>query len=131
MPVAITSPGIYSQDGSGHGRGYILHQDGTLKSPSNPPRPSDKVTIFATGMDPMAFTECCAATDTPVDVFIDNFYCQGVAAVAGWSVDFQEVFTESAYTFPIRLCSGGNWPTPCHRLTNPVPGRTGTCGGIE
>ncbi|HVV47624.1 MAG TPA: hypothetical protein VHC72_20575 [Bryobacteraceae bacterium] len=65
MPVAITSPGIYSQDGSGHGRGYILHQDGTLNSPSNPARPSDKVTIFATGVGPMTFTECCAATDTP------------------------------------------------------------------
>jgi uncharacterized protein (TIGR03437 family) len=83
MPVATTSPGIYSQDGSGHGQGYIRNQDGTLNSPSNPARRGEKVTIFATGMGPMTFTDCCAVTETPVDVFFDNFYCYGVAAVAG------------------------------------------------
>jgi uncharacterized protein (TIGR03437 family) len=83
MPSAAVSPGIYSQDGSGRGQGYILNRDGTLNSPSNPARPGEMVTIFATGVGPMTFTDCCAVTDSPVDVFIDSVYCNGVAAVAG------------------------------------------------
>jgi uncharacterized protein (TIGR03437 family) len=83
MPVAARSPGIFSQDGSGVGQGYILNQNGALNSRANPARPGDKVTIFATGVGSMTFTECCAVTDSPVNVFIDNIYCNGVAAVTG------------------------------------------------
>jgi len=31
----------------------------------------------------MTFTDCCAVTDAPVNVFVDNIYCNGVAAAAG------------------------------------------------
>jgi uncharacterized protein (TIGR03437 family) len=83
MPVAVTSPGIFSQDGTGYGEGYILNKDGSLNSPSHPARPGDKITIFATGVGPMTFTDCCAVTDFPVNVFIDHVYCNGIAAIAG------------------------------------------------
>lgn len=83
MPVAVTSPGIFSQSGTGYGQGYILNKDGTLNSPSNPAAAGDTITIFATGVGPMTFTQCCAATDYPVNVYIDNIYCNGVAAIAG------------------------------------------------
>lgn len=83
MPVALTSPGVFSQNGSGLGQGYIVNKDGTLNSPSNPARPGDKITIFATGVGPMTFTQCCAVTDFPVNVFIDRIYCDGVAAING------------------------------------------------
>jgi uncharacterized protein (TIGR03437 family) len=83
MPVTVTSPGIFSQSGTGYGQGYILNQDGTLNSPSNPAAPGEKITIFATGVGPMTFTQCCAVTEYPVNVFIDGVYCDGVSAIVG------------------------------------------------
>lgn len=83
MPVAMTSPGIFSQNGSGYGQGYILNKDGTLNSPSNPAAPGDPITIFATGVGPLTFTQCCAVTESPVNVFIDGVYCDGVLATLG------------------------------------------------
>jgi uncharacterized protein (TIGR03437 family) len=81
MPVAITAPGIFSQNGTGYGQGYILNKDGKLNSPSNPAAPGDRITIFATGVGPMTFTPCCAVTGYPVNIFIDGIYCNGVAAI--------------------------------------------------
>jgi uncharacterized protein (TIGR03437 family) len=83
VPVATASPGLFSADGSGLGPGYILNQDGTLNNPSNPAKPGDKVTIFATGVGPVSFTNGYAVTGSPVNVYIDGFYCDGVAAVMG------------------------------------------------
>jgi uncharacterized protein (TIGR03437 family) len=83
MPVAATAPGIFSQSGTGYGQGYILNQDGTLNSPSNPAAPGDQITIFATGVGPLSFTQCCAVAEYPVNVYIDGVYCDGVAAILG------------------------------------------------
>ena len=83
MPVAATAPGIFSQGGTGYGQGYILNKDGTLNSPSKPAAPGDKITIFATGVGPLSFTQCCAVAAYPVNVFIDGVYCDGVAAIVG------------------------------------------------
>jgi uncharacterized protein (TIGR03437 family) len=83
IPVSATSPGIFSQGGSGSGQGYILNKDGTLNTPSNPAAPGDPITIFATGVGPVAFTQGYAVTQFPVNVLIDGFYSNGVAAVMG------------------------------------------------
>jgi uncharacterized protein (TIGR03437 family) len=83
MPVAVTAPGIFAQSGAGYGQGYILNHDGTLNAPSNPAAPGDRITIFATGVGPMTFTQCCAVTEYPVNVYIDGVYCDGVAAIVG------------------------------------------------
>ncbi len=83
MPVATASPAIFSTGGSGYGQGYILNQDGTLNTPSNPASPGDKITIFATGVGPVSFTNGYAVTQFPPSVFIDGFYADGVAAVMG------------------------------------------------
>ena len=83
VPVATASPGLFSADGSGLGPGYILNQDGTLNTPSNPAKPGDKITIFATGVGPVSFTSGYAVTGSPVNVYIDGFYADGVAAVMG------------------------------------------------
>lgn len=83
MPVGVTSPGIFSQSGTGYGQGYILNQNGTLNSPSNPAAPGDRITVFATGVGPLTFTQCCAVAEYPVNVFIDGIYCDGVAAILG------------------------------------------------
>jgi uncharacterized protein (TIGR03437 family) len=83
VPVAVTSPGIFSVDGSGVGQGYILNPDGTLNSPSNPVAPGDRFTVYVTGVGPVSFTGGYAVTATPVAVYVDGFYCDGVAAVMG------------------------------------------------
>ena len=81
VPMAAESPGIFTVNGSGAGQGYILNQDGTLNSPSNPAQVGSPITIFATGVGPMTFTNGYAVTDSPVNVYIDGFFCDGVAAI--------------------------------------------------
>jgi uncharacterized protein (TIGR03437 family) len=83
VPIASTSPGIYSQDGTGYGQGYIVNQDGSLNAPSHPASPGDRITLYATGIGPVNFIGPYAQTTTPVTVLIDGFYCNGVAAVIG------------------------------------------------
>jgi uncharacterized protein (TIGR03437 family) len=83
IQVAATSPGIFSQDGSGFGQGYILNKDGTLNTPANPAAPGDPITIYATGVGPVSFTQGYAMTQFPVNVFVEGFYAYGVAAVMG------------------------------------------------
>jgi len=83
IPVGVTSPGIFAQGGAGYGQGYILNKDGTLNTPTNPAAPGDPITIFATGVGPVTFTQGYAVTQFPVNVLIDGFYSNGVAAVMG------------------------------------------------
>jgi uncharacterized protein (TIGR03437 family) len=83
VPGAIASPGIYSRNGSGVGQAYILNKDGTLNSSSNPATEGDEITIYLTGIGPMAFDHGYAVTDTPVIVAVDGFYANGIAAVLG------------------------------------------------
>jgi uncharacterized protein (TIGR03437 family) len=83
VPVASTAPGVYSVDGSGLGQGYILNQDGTLNSPTNPANEGAPITIFATGVGPLTFDGGFAVTASPVDVYIDGFYADGIAARFG------------------------------------------------
>lgn len=83
VPVDAASPGLFSADGSGLGQGYILNQDGTLNTPSNPARQGTRITIYATGAGPLSIANGYAVTASPVSVFIDGVYCDGVAATVG------------------------------------------------
>ena len=83
IQVSVASPGIFSVDGSGYGQGYILNKDGTTNTPANPAAPGDPITIFATGVGPVSFTNGYAVTEFPANVFIDGFFANGVAAVMG------------------------------------------------
>ena len=80
LPAA---PGIFSANGTGVGQGYILNQDGTLNSPSNPAKEGAPITIFATGVGTMTFDQGYAVTDTTVNVWVDGFSAAGIAAVLG------------------------------------------------
>jgi uncharacterized protein (TIGR03437 family) len=62
LPVAATSPAVFSIAGSGRGPGAILNSDGTVNSASNPASPGDWVSIFATGAG--------ATTPASVDGFV-------------------------------------------------------------
>jgi uncharacterized protein (TIGR03437 family) len=83
VPVAVTSPGLFSIDRTGGGQGYILNQDGTLNGPDHPAKPGERITIFATGVGPVSFDQTYAVTASPVSVFVDIFYARGVAAILG------------------------------------------------
>lgn len=54
IPVAQTSPGVFSLDASGMGQGAILNQDGTVNSTANPAAPGSIVVIFGTGQGKMS-----------------------------------------------------------------------------
>ncbi|HEY6392841.1 MAG TPA: hypothetical protein VIX89_16290 [Bryobacteraceae bacterium] len=49
IPVAPSSPGLFTQSGSGQGSGAILNQDNSLNTPSNPAARGSIVQLFATG----------------------------------------------------------------------------------
>jgi len=80
MPGAKSSPAVYSTDGSGVGQGYILNSNGTLNSPANPAATGSAITIFANGAGPYTVSDGYAITDLSPSVFIDGFYCNGIAA---------------------------------------------------
>ena len=82
-PFLPTGPGIFSADGSGQGRAYILNADGTLNSPTNPTKAGAEITIYATGVGHMTFTQGYAVTDSPVIVAVAGFGAPGIAAVYG------------------------------------------------
>jgi uncharacterized protein (TIGR03437 family) len=50
VPVAATSPGIYTLDQSGSGGGAILHADYSLVSPAKPAIGGETVLIYLTGL---------------------------------------------------------------------------------
>jgi uncharacterized protein (TIGR03437 family) len=81
--VAGAAPGVFSADGSGLGQGYILNQDGTLNSPANPANEGAPITICATGVGPATIDGGFAVTASPVSVYIDGFYANGIAATLG------------------------------------------------
>jgi uncharacterized protein (TIGR03437 family) len=81
VPVSVTS-GIFSQNGSGYGQGYILNKDGTLNTPSNPAAPGDPITIFATGVGPVSLVQCYAVTGFPGSVYQIIVYVPNPAALA-------------------------------------------------
>jgi uncharacterized protein (TIGR03437 family) len=83
MPAAPTSPAIYSMDGSGAGQGYILNSDGTLNSASNPAAAGSAITIFIAGAGQYTLSDGYAVTSQPSALFIDGFYCNGIAATIG------------------------------------------------
>ena len=77
VPVVSAAPGVYSADGSGFGQGFILNEDGSRNSPSNPIAENGVITICATGVgsEPAGLPS--------IAVFIDGFYASGVDAKFG------------------------------------------------
>jgi uncharacterized protein (TIGR03437 family) len=82
-PAAAAAPAIYTVSGSGAGQGYILNSDGTLNSPANPAAGGSAITIYVAGEGLYTLASGYAVTALAPAVFIDGFYCDGIAAVAG------------------------------------------------
>ena len=49
IPLAVTAPGVFTADGSGHGQASATNQDGSLNGAANPAAAGTLVTLFATG----------------------------------------------------------------------------------
>ncbi len=79
VPVLRSRPGIFSQDGTGHGLGAILNEDGSLNSPSNPAARGSIISIFGTGggetapdvVDGQLVSGNLPRTSVPVSVVFD------------------------------------------------------------
>jgi uncharacterized protein (TIGR03437 family) len=78
VPVAVTSPGLFTIDGSGAGQAVAYNEDGTANSPQNPAQRGSGVTLYVTGV---------TAGASPITVRIDG---QPVA-VSLWSMARQPV----------------------------------------
>jgi len=83
VPGAPAAPALYSVDGSGFGTGYILNSDGSMNSAANPAAPGSAITIFANGVGAFTNVGQFAVTSLTPAVFIDGFYCDGIAAIVG------------------------------------------------
>ncbi|HEY3840141.1 MAG TPA: IPT/TIG domain-containing protein [Bryobacteraceae bacterium] len=68
LPLAATSPGIYSVDLSGAGYGVILHADYSLVSPSSPASQGETVLVYLTGLGAVkpAVADGVAAPSSPL-----------------------------------------------------------------
>jgi uncharacterized protein (TIGR03437 family) len=110
LNVAAASPGLFSVDGSGAGQGYILNQDGSMNSPSNPAAPGDKITIYATGVGPVSFTDGYGVTEYPADLYIDGFHCDGLAAVMGPAAGFPGAVYQLSVVVPDPRSMAGSNP---------------------
>jgi uncharacterized protein (TIGR03437 family) len=108
-PLAAAAPGVFSIDGSGLGQGYILNEDGTLNSPSNPAIEGSKITIYATGVGPMSFSGGLAVTGVPVEVLIDGFLAPGIAAVLGPVPGLPGEVYQISVKVPLPATYGGNF----------------------
>ncbi len=49
LPVAASSPGIFTTAGSGYGQAAALNKDGSLNGADHPAAPGDYVVLYATG----------------------------------------------------------------------------------
>lgn len=77
---AAVAPAIYTRDLSGHGEGLVFHEDGSLNSADNPAAPGSIITVACTGVGHVGFDGDYAVADTPVSVYVDGFYANGVDA---------------------------------------------------
>jgi len=80
MPAAAVSPQIFTADGRGFGQALVLHEDGSLNSPSNPAAPGDIVSIVCNGIGRYGKEGGSAVPASPVSVFISYWYAKGVDA---------------------------------------------------
>jgi uncharacterized protein (TIGR03437 family) len=80
VPINVAAPGLFSADGSGVGTGYILNQDGTRNSQSNPAKLGQSITLLATGEGLFLVSEGSIELRSSLAVFLDGFYCAGVGA---------------------------------------------------
>jgi len=68
LPVAATSPGLFTVDGSGAGQVVAFNEDGTANSSVNPAQRGSGVTLYVTGISASAFPITVRIDGQPVPV---------------------------------------------------------------
>jgi uncharacterized protein (TIGR03437 family) len=69
VPLAATSPGVYTLDQSGSGSGAVLHADFSLVNASNPAAAGEVVLIYLTGMGTVNPTVNDGTAGTPTTLY--------------------------------------------------------------
>ncbi len=83
MPVAASSPGILSADGSGAGDALAWNADGTVNGPSNPAAEGSTVAVLITGADPASPSGTYGVTSlAPAPGFVTGVYIGWVRALS-------------------------------------------------
>ncbi|MBI1354720.1 MAG: hypothetical protein GC160_10260 [Acidobacteria bacterium] len=74
VPVANSSPGIFSVQQTGYGPGIITHADFSLVTEQNPASPGEVVIVFLTGMGPLSpsFPDGEAGPSNPLSFTTDE-----------------------------------------------------------
>jgi uncharacterized protein (TIGR03437 family) len=89
VPVARTSPGIYSQPQNGIGAGAILKSNFSLLTPANPGRRGDTVLIYLTGLGALnpPLADGAPASTTVLSFVTEsvNVYIGGVRATVSFA----------------------------------------------
>jgi uncharacterized protein (TIGR03437 family) len=116
VPVAATSPGIYSLDQSGSGAGAILHADYSLVNAANPATGGETVLIYLTGLGTVtpAVTDGTAGTgsalhtsDANVVVYVGGQ--QGSVVFKGQAPGFPGLYQLNV-ALPLLPKTSGNLP---------------------
>ena len=115
VPVAVTSPGIYSLDQSGTGAGAIEHANGTVVNAANPAAAGETVVVYLTGMGAVtpAIADGTASTGTTLNqTVMPTVYVADVQATvhfSGLAPGFPGLYQLNV-TLPMSLSSAGNFP---------------------
>jgi uncharacterized protein (TIGR03437 family) len=115
VPVAATSPGIFSLDQSGTGSGAIEHANGSVVNAANPANPGETVVVYLAGMGAVnpAIADGTASTSNPLNrsvlpmVYIADQ--QANVLFSGLAPGFPGLYQLNV-TIPMTISSAGNYP---------------------
>jgi uncharacterized protein (TIGR03437 family) len=116
VPIAATSPGIFSLAQSGFGPGAVLNSNFTVVGPANPARRGDTILIYLTGLgavNPSVADGAAASSTTlsntlaPVNVFIGGVPAQ--VTFKGLAPGFAGLYQVNAVV-PAAAPGGANVP---------------------
>jgi uncharacterized protein (TIGR03437 family) len=115
VPVAATSPGIFSLDQSGAGPGAIEHANGSVVNAGNPANPGETVVVYLSGMGAVTppVADGTASTGSPLNktaqpiVYIADQ--QANVIFSGLAPGFPGLYQINV-TIPITITGAGNFP---------------------
>jgi uncharacterized protein (TIGR03437 family) len=115
VPVAPTSPGIYSLDQSGTGSGAIEHASGAVVNANNPANPGETVVVYLTGLGAVtpSIADGTASTGKPLNqtplpiVYVADQ--QANVTFSGLAPGFPGLYQINV-TVPETIFGAGNYP---------------------
>jgi uncharacterized protein (TIGR03437 family) len=115
VPVAATSPGIYSLDQSGSGAGAIEHANGSIVNANNPASAGETVVIYLTGMGAVtpSIADGTASTGNPLNKTVQPIVYiadqQANVIFSGLAPGFPGLYQINV-TIPMTIQGAGNYP---------------------